>query len=247
MSLLLKDKVFIITGATGGIGSEITKCLSADNEVIACGRDEKLLDLLKTGFGVKTVVCDVTKEESIKELFLSIKDLDVLINCAAILYPVEKFGNCSLKDWKKNIEVNLVGTANMIHYALPFLLKSKRGKIINFSGGGGAYGRENHTAYASSKCAVVRFSESLAMEYPELDINSIAPGAYKTNMWKDEKHDKEPDTWGDMNRLKDFFKYLCSDKSDGITGKFIHYKDNWESFGKNTLAKDMFTLRRVEK
>jgi 2-deoxy-D-gluconate 3-dehydrogenase len=160
---------------------------------------------------------------------------------------VEKFGNCNLGDWKKNIDVNLIGTANMVYYALPLLFKSRKGKIINFAGGGSAYGRMNHTAYASSKSAVVRFSECLAMEYPEFDINAIAPGAYKTKMWKDEKYDKEPENWGDMDRLKAFVDFLCSEKSDGITGRFIHYKDNWESFEVKNMAREMFTLRRVEK
>ena len=65
-------------------------------------------------------------------------------------------------------------------------------------------------------------------------------------MWRDEKHDKEPENWGDIERLKDFIVYLCSEKSNGITGRFIHYKDNWETFDKDNLSKDMFTLRRVE-
>jgi len=239
----------LITGASGGIGSEITKELVKNNEVIAVGRDVVRLKLLKKYLKSKNfsiIKMDVSDINSVKKAFLKIDDIDVLINCAGILGPVCLFGESDMEKWDETVKVDLLGTVYLTYFALPLLLRSKRGKIINFSGGGSAYGRAFHTAYAVSKVGVVRFTESLALEYPNLDINAIAPGAHKTNMWRDEKHDKEPENWGDIERLKDFIVYLCSEKSNGITGRFIHYKDNWETFDKDNLSKDMFTLRRVE-
>jgi len=233
----------LITGAMGGIGSELVKFLSRDNQVIAVGRRVESVKNKKVDY----LSVDVASRLEVAKMFAKIDSLDVLINCAAILGPVSLFGESDLKLWEDTIRVNLMGTVYTSYYALPLLLKARRGKIINFSGGGSAAARIFHSAYGSSKTAVVRFSETVAAEYPDLDINAIAPGAYKTNIWAGETHDKEPDVWGDMDRLKMFIGFMCSEKSDGISGKFIHYKDNWESFSWKDLENGMFTLRRVEK
>lgn len=240
----------LITGASGGLGSELAKHLVKKNKVIAVARNLSNLERLKSEVkseNLNIMVMDVSKKGICKNGFSKIGSLDVLINCAGILGPVCLFGQSDLEKWRETLDVNLMGMVYTTFYALPLLSKSRKGKIINFSGGGSANPREFHSAYGAAKTGVVRFSETVAVEYPNLDINAIAPGAYKTNMWKEETHDKEPENWGNIDRLKEFIDFLCSEKSDGITGKFIHYKDNWESFDKNTLAKDMFTLRRVEK
>lgn len=220
----------LITGATGGIGKEICQTLSP-HKIIALGTKD----------------IDVSNKDNVKKLFSKLKKLDVLINCAGILGPVGKFEDNDLNNWDKTIQVNFLGTVYTTYFALPLLNKSKRGKIINFAGGGSAYPRLFHSAYGASKTAIVRFTETLAQEYPKLDINVIAPGAYKTKIWDGETYDKEPDHWGDFDRLKSFIKFLVSKKSNGISGKFIHYKDDWENFKKNKLSKHVFTLRRVEK
>lgn len=242
--------VILITGATGGIGENIAKSLTQNHQVIAIARGQKQLDFLHKKLNnpnLTVVAVDVAKPNEVENLFKSLKSLDVLINCAAILKPVGNFLDNDLELWKSNIETNLLGTVYACFYAMPKLLKSRRGKIINFAGGGSAYARPGHTAYGTSKTGVVRFTETLAVEYPGLDINVIAPGAYKTKLWQDETYDSEPREWGDIKRLQKFIDYLISQKSDGISGKFIHYKNNWENFNPQTLTKDIYTLRRVEK
>lgn len=240
----------LITGATGGIGEKLTSHLVKNNTVTALSRNKIALQNLKekiNSTNLFTYSVDVSKSNQVQKTLSNFKRLDVIINCAGILDPVGIFLENDLAKWKKTIEVNLLGTVYTCYYGLPLLLKSRRGKIVNFSGGGGAYPRLHHSAYSTSKTAVVRFSEDLAMEYPGLDINAIAPGAHRTDMWKSETYDAEPEQWGDMNRLKEFIDFLVSGKSDGITGKFIHYKDAWEGFEPEKLSKDIYTLRRVEK
>jgi len=240
----------LISGATGGIGSEITKYLLKNNKIVAIARDLGRLKKLKDEIdseNLDIMTVDVSSKESVEQCFSQIKTLDVLINCAAILGPVCLFGQSDLEKWRETLDIGLMGTVYMTYFALPLLQKSRKGKIINFSGGGSASPRIYHSAYGTAKTGVVRFSETVAAEYPNLDINVIAPGAYKTNMWKDETHDKEPENWGDMDGLKRFVEFMCSKKSDGLTGRFIHYKDDWQNINNNVLKKDMFTLRRIEK
>lgn len=241
--------VILITGASGGIGQELTRKFATNYSVIAVARNlerlKKLKNSIKQDIEIKKI--DISKQKQVKTLFTSIPKLDVIINTAAILKPVGKFTENDLTEWKKNIEVTLLGTVNVCYYALPLLLKSKRGKIINFAGGGSAYPRPYHTAYATSKAAVVRFTETLAQEFPKLDINVISPGAYETKMWEDETFDQKPKSWGDINHLLLFIEFLLSKKSDEITGKFIHYKDSWKDFNKKISKENLYTLRRVEK
>ena len=235
-----------MTGAGGGIGSNICTYLSSSHTIYAIVRSRESFNKFNNiSSSLIPLKVDVTKKEEIKSLFKNIKSLDVLINCAAILRPVGNFLENNLDEWEKNIKTNLLGTVYMCYYAIPLLKKSTKGTIINFAGGGSAYGRPYHTAYASSKTAVVRFSESLAMEYPNIDINSIAPGAHKTGMWKDESIDREPQQWGEMTKLIEFINFLISPESKGITGKFIHYKDDWKRFSKRNLNSDKYTLRRI--
>lgn len=240
----------LITGATGGIGETLVSHLVKKHTVTAFSRNKTALQNLRkknNSTNIITYSVDVSDKEQVQKTLSRFKSLDIVINCAGILDPVGIFLENDLEKWKKTIEVNLMGTVYTCYYSLPLLLKSRRGKVINFSGGGSAYPRPYHSAYSTSKTAVVRFSEDLAMEYPAIDVNAIAPGAHKTNMWKSETYDREPEKWGDMERLKEFIDFLVSEKSDGITGKFIHYKDEWEKFDSKILSKNIYTLRRVEK
>jgi 3-oxoacyl-[acyl-carrier protein] reductase len=235
----------LITGATGGIGSELSKYLSQRNKLFLLDKDLSSLSKLKREENIVVLESDVTDFTKLKKTFKKIKDLDILINCAGILWPVGKFTEVDPLKWETNIRVNLIGAAFSCYLAIPLLLKSEKGKIINFAGGGAAYGRSYHTAYASAKAGLVRFTESLSEEYPNLDINVISPGRHKTNLWKSETHDKLTG-FGDMNHLKSFIDFLISEKSNGITGRFLHYKDDWAKIDPKKLSKDLYTLRRIE-
>lgn len=223
--------IIFITGSTGGIGSKITKELAKKHSIIAPAKYEM----------------DVSKPNEVKKFFSKISQLDAVINMAADLAPLGKFTENNLRLWGKNIDINLMGTVYVCFFAIPLLLESRRGKIINFAGGGSAYPRPFHSAYATSKAALVRFSETIAKEYPQLDINVIAPGAHNTKMWRDETYDPKPKQWADIKHLILFIEFLLSNKSDGISGKFIHYKDEWAKFNPEISKKDKFTLRRIEK
>lgn len=241
--------IILITGATGGIGKQLVNKLSLNHTIIAVARNLGRLKELKvsTKNDIQIKKVDISKKNQVNKLFTSIPKLDAIINMAAVLKPIGTFIENNLDEWKKNVDINLLGTVYSCYFGLPLLLKSKKGKIINFAGGGSAYPRVKHSAYATSKTAIVRFTETIAFEFPSIDINAVAPGAYKTKMWEEEIFDKEPKEWGDINRLVLFIEFLLSEKSNGITGKFIHYKDNWEKFNKKISEKDLYTLRRVEK
>lgn len=248
------QKNILITGGSRGIGKLIAKHLASQGHslvIIARYLDElsRASSEIKASFPSSEIIyykCDVSNYAECREVLAKIKKLDALINCAGVLGPVGPFGESKIDEWKKTIEINFIGTANIIHVSLPHLSKSGRGKIINFSGGGSAYARKYHTAYGSSKCAVVRFTETLALEYPNMDINVIAPGAHNTAIWNNETYDKKPEKWADQERLKSLITFLISPLSDNISGRFIHIMDKWEEI-KAGLEDDSYKLRRIEK
>ncbi len=246
-------KKILITGGTGGIGREIVKTLAADgHEITIWSTSPKKFEALKAKCSPSAKLdfqkIDISSREEVKSAAEKIKKLDVLINAAAVLWPVKSFSETDISELQKSIDISLWGTIHACYYLLPCLLKS-RGKVINFSGGGGANGRKDHMAYSLAKTALVRFTENLALENPGIDANIIAPGAQRTPMWKDEALDPEPEKWGDMRKLMEFFQFLVSGDSNGISGRFINYKDDWnrkEFLEKIKSDPDFLTLRRID-
>jgi short-subunit dehydrogenase len=241
----------LITGAAGGLGTIISEHLAKNEfELFLLDNDNKALSVLVNKISnnkiIHTICADVSDYDQLKESLKNINNLDILINCAGVSGPAGPFLENNITKWNEAIKINLFGTTNLCHILISKLQKSVHGKIINFAGGGSAYPRKHQTAYASSKAAVVRFTETLSAEYPDLDINVISPGPFKTKIWDEQIHEKEPEKWGDKKRLNEFIKFLCSEKSNHLTGKFIHTNDNWEEWDYKELPGDMYTLRRVD-
>lgn len=154
---------------------------------------------------------DVTDIKEVSKLY--VKDGDVVVNCAGIYGPIGKFHGNNLKDWHQTIEVNLLGTVNVCHAVLK---KMKRGKIINMSGGGAFYPRPKFSAYATSKAAVVRFTETIAKEYPKIQINCIAPGFIRSKMTKNIQKSRKSES---LDKVILAVKYLLN---SNVTGSVIH-------------------------
>jgi 3-oxoacyl-[acyl-carrier protein] reductase len=251
----LKGKRAVVTGASRGLGMIIAKALVENGtSVLMVSRNEERLkksfEELSSETGRKELLSyksvDVSDYSKVQNAFSGLGKIDVLVNCAGILGPVGPLEENPIEDWKKTIEVNLIGTVNCCKAAIPLLKKNSRGKIINFGGGGSAYARKYHSAYGCSKCAVVRFTETIAMEFENIDVNVIAPGAHNTDMWKEETYAKPPEKWSDPNKMVELILFLSSSESDGITGKFIHILDDYKDWKPGISSKEDYTLRRVE-
>lgn len=249
----MAGKVLVITGAGGGLGSLIASAEAGNfSEIALVGRRHESLSASAKRAGkagtakFHILPCDVTDENGLRDALSPFEAIDGLVNAAAVLGPVARFAECEFGAWKRAVEIDLIGSAAACRFALPGLLKSRRGKIVNFSGGGAAGARGWHSAYAASKAAIVRLTETLAEEYPSLDINAIAPGAHKTGIWESETHDKKPEKWADRGRFCSTVSFLLSGKSDGISGKLIHIYDKWEAFSQKITGSDIYTLRRIE-
>lgn len=243
-------KTVLVSGGTRGIGKIISKELvDSGFKVIVLSKSDDSILKIKKDLKVEAYTCDVSDFKSVEKIMDNI-DFDAVINCAGILGPVDDFESNDIDAWENTLEVNLLGTVYVNKIAISKFKSDKRGygKIINFSGGGAAFSRIKHSAYAVSKTGVVRFTEIISDELKNngfnIDVNALAPGAHKTDMWNDETFDKEPKNWDDKNKLVSMVKFLLSKDSDGLSGKFIHINDDLENINFND--KDLFTLRRID-
>jgi 3-oxoacyl-[acyl-carrier protein] reductase len=169
-------------------------------------------------------------------------------------------------EWLDGIRINLYGTVLPCRYALPFFRRAGYGKIVNLSGGGATAPLPRISSYATSKAAVVRFTETLAMETAEahIDVNAIAPGALNTRLLDEvleagpervgqafyERALKQKDQGGaPLGKGASLTAFLLSGESDGITGRLISAVwDGWADLPQRwpEIARtDVYTLRRI--
>ena len=164
----------LITGGSSGIGRYLAETLSRKNTIITCSRSNKILFIKnKNNFNITHYRCDISKEKSVIKFMKLLKNkekIDVIINCAGVYGDIGKFYNIDFISWKKAIETNLFGTYLMCKYFLKFMEKSKVKKIINFAGGGAFNPFPNYSSYATSKAAVVRFTETIAEELKSKNV-----------------------------------------------------------------------------
>ena len=276
---VLNSKVIVITGGSLGIGFEIAKkCVFEGATVIISARNKQNLqnalnELKKiSNKDHKLYQFDVSKYKEVQnfakwssEIFPQIHGL---VNCAGVYGPIGKTYEVNIEKFIEAIQINFLGTVYMCYAFIPLMLKSTaRKKIINFSGGGAATPFPNYSAYATSKIAIVRFTENLSIELSEedFDINCIAPGFVITRLHQQTiKAGPELSTQSFFETTEKKIKngsvspekavnltaFFLSLESDGITGKFISAPwDPWQDkrfLDKLRSDKDFATLRRID-
>ncbi|MEE8346169.1 MAG: SDR family oxidoreductase [Dehalococcoidia bacterium] len=274
--MLLEDKVSIITGGSMGIGRAVAKAfLDEGSHCVLAARGEPALvktvdELVTIGPQVRLFPTDVASEQSVQSLVdFTVEEfsaVDILVNCAGILGPIGPSTDVDSGEWWETLEINLRGTylCNRL-VAHEMIRQGRGGKIINLSGGGAASPRPRFSAYAVSKAAVVRFTETLAEETKQygIDINVIAPGAVNTRLLDQvveageaagtahlERTLRQKKEGGvPPERAAELAVFLASSLSDGLTGKFLSAVwDDWRSLPERiteVMSSDIYTLRRV--
>jgi NAD(P)-dependent dehydrogenase (short-subunit alcohol dehydrogenase family) len=171
----------LVTGASGGIGSAVARSLAERGwrvALLARGRDalaEARAQL--PGDGHEAFAMDVSDESAWERLAPRLHEVQGLVCAAAVLDPVGPIGTYSAADFRRTLEVNVLGTLNAIRACLPGL-RARGGAVVTFSGGGATAPLPRFDAYAASKAAVARLSENLAVEVARdgVQVNCVAPG-----------------------------------------------------------------------
>ncbi|MEK7654176.1 MAG: SDR family oxidoreductase [Patescibacteria group bacterium] len=271
----LKNKKVIITGGSRGIGKVIAKLfLENGAEVLLFSRNSTELsetqkELASLG-RVEVFAGDVSNSEDVSGVAGKAKSLwgavDVLVNAAGIYGPIGPVTEVDVDEWRKVIDINLIGTFLMIRAIAPLMKTQKKGKIINFSGGGEA-AFPNFTGYVASKGGVLRLNETVAAELKDfnIDVNAITPGPVNTKFLDDllkagpekvgkdmyDRSLKQKETGGvPPERGADLCLFLASEESNGISGKMLSAV--WDDYLKlpkhreELMKSDVYTMRRVK-
>lgn len=236
------SNVAVITGGTRGIGRQIVISLAKQGYDIATNyrtENEDLETLIKEfeniGVQLFTYKCDISDYESsenfINNVISKYGKIDVLVNNAGItkdglLMRMKK------EDFESVIDVNLIGTFNITRNVIPYMIKAKKGRIVNVSSVVGISGNSGQTNYSASKAGIIGFTKSLAKEVASrnITVNAIAPGFIQTKMTdilKDEIKEEilkqiPLKRFGTTEDVANVVKFLTSDESSYITGQVIN-------------------------
>lgn len=185
---MLKEKNALITGASGGIGEAISIKLAKEgyNVIIHYNQNEenaKKVEETCKSYGVKTLLvqANLEYEEDIKNMVDKIINgfgkIDILINNAALEIN-SNFKDKTKEDFKKVIDVNLIGTFLVTKYVSKYMLENKYGKIINITSNNAINKYDPNTLeYDASKAGIISLTHNLALELaPFINVNAIAPG-----------------------------------------------------------------------
>ncbi len=178
------NKVLITAGA-GGIGLAITRAFHATGaRVFICDIDAAALARAAQEMpGVETSLCNVGDRGAVAAMVVDavqkLGGLDVLVNNAGMGGPTKPVHELDPADWDAVLRVNLTGAFDVSRVAIPHLISTGRGSIINMASAAGRFGYANRSPYSCSKWALIGLTKTLAMELGEYNIrvNAIAPGA----------------------------------------------------------------------
>lgn len=205
ISNILKGKVVLITGASKGIGKALSIGFAGEGASVSCAaRTKELLDatvdaMRQKGGNALAVAADVTKESEVRKMLQRTVEhfgkLDILVLNAGDNFDSNFVEESDAENWRKTIELNLIGAYCCAKAAIPYLKKSGAGKIITIGSGLGHRGMEKRSAYACSKAGLWMLTRVLAQELRQdnISVNELIPGPVDTGGISEtfRKHAKE--------------------------------------------------------
>lgn len=247
------DRRIIVTGAGSGIGAAtVARLLDEGGTVVACdvsadglAATASAADDAGVGKRLTTTLLDVSDEQAVAEAvdaaIVDLGGLDVLVNAAAIQRCAHTHEH-TLEDWNATLAVNLTGTFLMTRRALPALLESGRGVVVNFTSTAASFAHPYMAAYAASKGGVLAFTHSLALEYSKQGLRAVniqpggvatalanstldkMPDGYDLALWAKQTpllHGRENEILGDPSSVASVIAMVASDDGAFVTGTEI--------------------------
>ncbi|MGV0940152.1 gluconate 5-dehydrogenase [Empedobacter sp.] len=240
----LLGKIALITGGTHGLGLAMAEGLAQAGAelVITSTTPSKLEEALQyyksKGFTATGYIFDVTDQPQAKEQVELIEKnhgkIDILVNNAGIIKRVLAV-DMNVEDFRKVIDVDLVGPFIMSQLVAKGMIERKTGKIINICSMMSELGRDNVSAYASAKGGLKMLTRNLATEWAKhnIQVNGIGPGYFATSQTEPIRVDGNPfnefiinrtptGRWGNPEDLAGTAVFLASEASNFVNGQIIY-------------------------
>ena len=234
-----ENKVALVTGGTSGIGKEIAKQLLMNGArvIINYSYNEENYqntkkELEEYSDKVLFIKADVSNEEQVIEMFKQIDELDYLINNAGtnIDSSIETF---NIEDFKKVLDVNLIGKVICTKHAIPLLKNSKTPSIVNIASRLGVRPCEESSAYCAAEAGIINFTGASALELSKygIRVNAVSPSLTITPLalygWtqkeiEEQKENNPLKRLGETIDIANAVLFLLSDRASYINGENIN-------------------------
>lgn len=181
-------KCALVTGAAVGIGRAVAHKLAENGaKLILADIDFNALKQVKTELeryteDVLIFECDITDEKRVFEIIDVVEkqfgNIDILINNAAIWRMFKSFTEITNDEWKRFLDINIMGVVHFTKAVLPLMKEKGYGRIINVASVAGIYGNADMTTYSATKGAVISLTKALAKEVAQygITVNAVSPG-----------------------------------------------------------------------
>jgi NAD(P)-dependent dehydrogenase (short-subunit alcohol dehydrogenase family) len=271
---VLRDKVAVVTGGGRGIGRAVAQALAAAGARVAVVArsnaeiEETAALIAQAGGTARAFAADVTAADAVEgavdAITRSLGPVDVLVNNAGVVKPFGPFWQTDLTEWWRGMEVNLRGPLQCTMAVLPAMLARRGGRIINVASNAGTMPTPYYTSYVTSKTALIRFTECLALETKAWGISvfAISPGTVRTAMSGYSLNSPEGQKWlpwfrrifdekidVSAERPAKLVLELASGRTDALSGRYLSIYDDLDAMVRSAATieeKDLYSLK-VEK
>ncbi len=252
-SISLSRQIAVVTGGGRGIGRAVAQALAAAGAAVAVvSRSEGELDetvalIQRAGGRASSFVADVTSIDSVRAAMQGVErdlgPIDLLVNSAGAIKPFGPIWENDTAEWWRTMEVNVRGPLICSQVVLPGMVGRRRGRIVNVASGAGTVGTPYYTSYVTSKAALIRLTECIALETKPygLAVFAITPGTVRTKMTEYSLGSSEGQTWlpwfrqiFDQNidvppeRAAELIRELASGRADALSGRTVSIYDDLE-------------------
>ncbi len=192
----LKDRVAIVTGGAGGIGTAICERFSAEGsrvaifDINAAAAEVLAARLRKTGGNARAYTVDITEAARVDAAVAEVEDelgpVDALINNAGWDHA-DRFLDTDPDLWQKIIAINLVGPLNLHRSVLKGMSARGHGRVVNIASDAGRVGSSGESVYSACKGGIIAFSKTIAREMArqQINVNVVCPGPTDTALFHD--------------------------------------------------------------
>ncbi len=265
MELSLRQHVTVVTGGASGIGRAIADAFAAEGAHVALWdrspTSSQVAAEISAAAGVKALglAVDVTDEAAVRraaaQTAAELGPIDHLVHAAAI--GSGKFGfpftNLEPADWRKTLEVNIMGMVHVAHAVAPAMVERRRGTMVFIASVAGQIGSQTDPPYSAAKAANINFSQVLAKDLAPagVRVNTVCPGMVQTPLnqsvwqaWNDRQPSDRQRTyeewagekvrsvvplgrWQEPSDIADMVVFLSSDRARQVTGQTINVDGGW--------------------